>query len=450
MAVDAAEAAEAEALADPGPAVGLVAAGAGDPDAPARDAIVCVGLSHRTAPVALREQVALPTRSMRAAVRHLLAQAAVREVAVISTCNRTELYLCGEPLAVEHAGRAFLAGRARDGVALERALYTLRDDDAVAHLFDVAAGLEAIVLGEVQILGQVREAYRIAREEGGAGRLLHRLFERASEAGRRVHAETALGHGRASVGSVAADLARQVFDDLHGRSVLLVGAGEMSELTATHLAGLGATDVLVANRTAEGAARLARRFGGRTVAFEALGERLADVDIVICSTGASEPVIGPRAVERALARRRQRPLFLIDIAVPRDVDPAVNAVPGAFLYDIDDLQAVVDRTLATRREGAEAARLVLAEEVAAYRAWRAEADVVPALLSLRRRFEALRDSELDRAGLSGAEREAAERVTHGLLAKLLHTPTVRLKAAARGDAQAADADADALRRLFGL
>jgi len=401
--------------------------------------LVLVGISHHRAPVQLRERAALD----RAQAHDLAATlAGAGEAVCLSTCNRTELYLAADDGdEAERRGEAAL-------VALEEqlgpALYRLRDEAAALHLFRVAAGLDSMVPGEGEILGQVRAAHEV----GAAGPILDRLFREALHAGRKARVETAIGESPASVSSAAAALAEQVFGDLRGRKILVLGAGKVGDLAARSLLSRGAQIAWIANRTPDRATQLAERVGGSALPLDRIDEQLADADVVVASTSAPELVVDRAQVERAMRRRRGRPLFLIDLAVPRDLDPAIHELDGCYLYNIDDLQAVVAETLAQRRREAERAEEIVAAEAERFRAWLASLQVVPAIASLRARAEEIRAAELERAKLSGAERRAAESVTAAVLNKLLHLPTIRMKQAAA----AADGViyADAVRHLFGL
>ncbi|HVV57286.1 MAG TPA: glutamyl-tRNA reductase [Gaiellaceae bacterium] len=390
-----------------------------------------VGVSHHVAPVELRERVALDLDAARELAGSL------GEAVCLSTCNRTELYVAGDADEAAVAALERLAGRSLDGLA-----YRLHDDAAALHLFRVAAGLDSLVPGEGEILGQVRSAFEAVEP----GPLLDHVFREALAVGKRVRAETAIGESPASVSSAAAALAAQVFGDLAGRRVLLIGAGRIGELAAANLASRGARIAAVANRTVEHADELARRFGGEAVALADVPSRLGDVDVVISSTSAPDQVL--RAAD--VPARRRRPLFFIDIAVPRDLDPAIHALDGCFLYDIDDLEAVVAETLAGRRAEAERAEQLVAEEVERFRSWHASLDVVPAIASLRARAEEIRSAELAklRGRLSEDERRTVESVTAQILNKLLHLPTVRMKEAAVSADGAAYVDV--VRDLFGL
>jgi len=389
-----------------------------------------VGISHHVAPVELRERVALPLDRAASLAREL------GDAVCLSTCNRTEVYLAGEDEQRALSSLEELAGEPLRSVA-----YRMHDDAAAVHLFRVSAGLDSLIPGESEILGQVRAAYDAARP----GPFLDRVFRQALSLGKRVRAETAIGESPASVPAAAAALAQQVFGDLTDRPVLLVGAGRVGELAAGSLSARGARIAYVANRSAEAAGRLAARFGGEPVGLDDVPARLGEVDVVLAATGSPAPLIRAADVPAA----RSRPLFFIDIAVPRDVEPAVGELDGCYLYDIDDLEAVVADTLAGRRAEAERAERLVALEAERFRAWRASLDVVPAIASLRAYAEEIRTRELAKLGTLGeGERRTLDAVTTQIVNKLLHLPTVRMKEAA---AQANGAHlAQAVRHLFGL
>ena len=411
--------------------------------------LALVGVSHRQAPVELRERVAVDPAAAGELARGL---ADGCEAVVLSTCNRTELYLASDEPGLdldERAGASLLALAGDDGAALAPVLYRLGDDSAALHLFRVAAGLDSLVPGEGEILGQVRDAFEV----GATGPLLDHLFRQALHAGRRARVETAIGESPASVPAAAAALAQQVFDDLAGRSVLLVGAGKMSELTARNLRSRGASIAAVANRTAAHGEGLAVRIESRAVGLAEIPALLAAADVVITSTSAPGFVVDSTTAAAALRSRRGRPILFVDLAVPRDVDPTLQAIDGCFVYDVDDLEAVVETSLAGRRVEAVRAEQLVAAEAERFREWQASLTVVPAIASLRARAEEIRSSELAKAEgrlgrLPESERKLVESVTSQIVAKLLHLPTVRMKEAAA----AADGVvyADVVRHLFGL
>jgi glutamyl-tRNA reductase len=407
--------------------------------------ITLVGVSHHGAAVELRERVALRHEEAKAVATQLASAAG--EAVCLSTCNRTELYVAhDDDVPAEVAATSVLLEREPD---LANALYRLSDEAAALHLFRVAAGLDSLVPGEGEILGQVRAAF----EAGATGPILDRLFRQALYAGRKARSQTAIGESPASVSAAAAALAQQVFGDLDGRRILLVGAGKVSEQAARNLISRGAEIAVVANRTLDRATELAERFRSAALPLERIEDELARADVVVSSTSSPDVVLHREQVERALRARRGRPLFLIDLAVPRDLDPAINELDGCYLYDIDDLEAVVAESLGARRREAATAERIVAEEAEQFRTWQASLDVVPAIASLRARAEEIRQGELAKAearlgDLSDAERRAVESVTAQIVNKLLHLPTIRMKEAAA----AADGVvyADAVRHLFGL
>jgi glutamyl-tRNA reductase len=402
--------------------------------------VVLVGVSHHRAPIELRERAALDRAKSEELARTLAGESG--EAVCLSTCNRTELYLADED--GEQAQRRAEAALVELEEELRPALYRLSDEAAALHLFRVAAGLDSMVPGEGEILGQVRSAY----EAGTSGPILDRLFRQALHAGRKARTETAIGESPASISSAAAALAEQVFGDLRGRRILVVGAGKVGDLAARNLLTRGAEIAWIANRSADRADELAERFGGEALSLDCVREQLASADVVVASTSAPGWILERADVEQALRVRKGRPLLLIDLAVPRDLDPSIHELDGCYLYDIDDLQAVVTETMALRRREAERAETIVAAEADRFREWQASLDVVPAIASLRAKAEEIRKAELARARLTGSERRAAESVTTAVLNKLLHLPTIRMKQAAA----AADGViyADAVRHLFGL
>jgi glutamyl-tRNA reductase len=414
---------------------------------------VLVGTSHRRAPVELREQIFVSAADNRELVERLAGSDA--EAVVLSTCNRTELYLvhADEETAQARAFAELTALAELSETEIAPALYTLTDEAAALHAFRVAAGLDSLVPGEAQILGQVRGAYELARAADTAGPVLHRLFRQALRVGRRVRTETAIGENPASISSAAAELAERVFGNLEGRRILILGAGKMSDLATVNLISRGVESVFVANRSLERAERLASRFGGRAVGLEEVEAELEHADVVVASTSARDFVLSADQVAGAMAKRRGRPIFFVDIAVPRDIDPAVNEIEGCYLYDVDDLERVVEESVAGRREEAVRAEAIVSEEAQRFRDWQLSLDVVPAIASLRALAESIREDELARAegrlgSLSPSQRRAVESLTAQIVNKLLHPPTVRMKEAAA----AADGVlyADAIRHLFAL
>jgi glutamyl-tRNA reductase len=416
--------------------------------------LFAVGISHRTAPVELRECLDFSRRGLDAALEALGTRQVAREAVVLSTCNRAEIYAAAESEAAAQSCGRFIAdynGVPWDAVAPHVVLY--RGSAAADHLFRVAAGLDSLVVGEPQILGQVKTAYAAATGLKTTGALTNRLFTSAFTVGKRVRSETRLGEGAVSVSYAAIALAKKIFGDLNGLSVLILGAGEMAKLTGVHLQAQQVKQVTIASRTLQSAETLARHLGGRAVPWSSMGEALAASDIVVTATGSSEPVLTRARVEEAMRPRRARPLFIIDIAVPRDVEAGAGRLDQVFLYDIDDLQAIVKENLSRRETEIERAEAIVREEVDRFGAWMQSREVLPTVIALRQRFDAIRQSELKRlepklAPLSPEARARVDEITHLIVEKLLLTPTEQLKSTR--DETLAVSYTDAVNRLFAL
>jgi len=399
------------------------------------------GLNHKTAPVELRERLAFAKDSLSDATRELLASPGVHEAMILSTCNRVELL-------VSHNGTdpnlpRFLAEHfALDRTVLEPHLYRYQDEEAIRHMFRVAASLDSMVVGEAQILGQVKQSWSVARELGAIRGPLDKLLQGAFTAAKRVRSETEIGSSSVSIASVAVDLARRIFGSLDGKKILIVGAGKMSELAARHLMEHGADSILVANRTYDRAIRVAEQFLGQAIRFEDLHSRAHEADIIITSTGSSHHIFGMEQAQQILHRRKGRPVFVIDIAVPRDVDPQINRLEGIFLYDIDDLQSVAASNLVDRGREAERAEAIILEETERFRRRIRTLDIAPAIVEVQSTAEELRQAELHRQqrvlqSLTPEQQQAVESLTRGLMNKFLHLPLQAMKSAAReGDAAA--------------
>ncbi len=416
--------------------------------------LLLLGVSHKTAPVALRERLALTTAEAERFLRDVTADSDVHEAVAISTCNRTELYLVvGDPVAAEGAVLGRLANRA--GIRpteLADVIYSPRNCDAARQLFRVAAGLESMIVGEAEVQGQVRRAHELALEAGLTGPLSDRLFTAALQTGRRVRSETAIARGRASISSVAVEMAAGAIGDLEHRHVVIIGAGETSELTAQALAAHGVRTIFVANRHADRARSLAARFGGSVVSLDALPEQLEAADIVVSSTSSPHPIVGSEELEVVMRARGGRPLALIDIAVPRDVDPACADLPGVTLYDIDDLQAVVARNLKVRGGEAREAEAIVEEEIQRFAGWMGGHEVLPTVAALRAHADGIVDQVLaENAGkwesASPRDLHRVEAMAHATVNRLLHEPTIRLRAMGAGSSHGRLA---LLRELFGL
>jgi glutamyl-tRNA reductase len=417
--------------------------------------IVLIGMNHKTAPVEIRERLQLDCGDGGSALAELLAIPEVREVIVLATCNRVEVLarVADGEAAVERLKEFILRQGNLDAAELERCLYIHRDGEAVRHLFRVASSLDSLVMGEPQILGQVKEAYRRAVDHRATGVLLNRLVHHALRTAKRVRTETGIAGNAVSVSYAAVELAKKIFGGLHGKTILLIGAGEMSELAARHLLRQGVERILIANRTYARAEELAAMFQGTPVLFDRFPEVLSEVDIVIASTGAPGYVITAEMVAAALRRRRNRLLFLIDIAVPRDVDPGAGEIENVYLYNIDHLQDVVDANRETRRAEAEKAEGIVSEEVAVFEAWFNALAVVPTIVALRGKMEGIVRGEMERSahwlgGLSADERSRIEGLAASVINKILHDPITGLKG------ESVDRDelpyVAAVRRLFKL
>jgi glutamyl-tRNA reductase len=411
-----------------------------------------LGVNHKTAPVEVRERLAIPESRLAEAMRRLAQHPGIDEGIVFSTCNRVEF------LAASANGTADLRAFLREYFSTEVApfeshLYEHREREAVRHLFRVASSLDSMVVGEPQILGQVKQAYATARAVGAVRSHLDALLTRAFAVAKRVRTETAVGSSAVSVASAAVDLAKKIFGTLEGKSVYLVGAGKMSELAARHLMAQGASAIFVANRTHERAVALADRFGGQAILFEQLYDTCDRADIVLTSTGAPHALFRREHGELFLHRRKNRPMFFIDIAVPRDVDPEMNKLDGIFVYDIDDLQAIVAGHVADRRREAERAEAIVTQEVERFLARLEAQTVVPTIVSLQGQMEAIRQAELERVRgrlgrLTPEQEQAVEALSRGIVNKILHAPITTLKTAA-GQPEATTV-IDVIRRLFNL
>ena len=415
---------------------------------PTQGSLVLLGINHNTAPTEVRERLAIPTERLADAARTLVHQPGIREGLILSTCNRVELITLQDNTGEASHPQSktdllrflheYFAVPAQD---IQPHLYEFRESEAVRHLFRVASSLDSMVVGEPQILGQVKEAYTIAREAGAVSTHLEALLQRTFTVAKKIRTETQIGSSSVSIASVAVDLARKIFGSLQGKTVLLVGAGKMSELAARHLIQQGAASILVTNRTLARAEKLAAEFLHSSVTtavipFDDLYDQAARADIVITSTGAPQKIFGRSHGQHFLQRRRNRPMFFIDIAVPRDVDPRMNEVEGCFVYDIDDLQQVASANLADRSREAAAAETIVSREVDKYQERLQSRDAVPAIKALQQQAEAIREAELARsakrlAALTPEQLEAVEALTRSLTAKLLHPQLTALRESTR-------------------
>jgi glutamyl-tRNA reductase len=396
--------------------------------------LIVLGLSHKAAPIELRERLHFPAAGLEEPLEKLAQYTEGGERVILSTCNRVELYSCVQHLAHSYTRlQQFLSDY--HGVPVEQFqpyLYSHHGEEALRHLCRVVSSLDSLVVGEAQIMAQVKEAFAIARRANATGPVINQVFERAFAVAKRVRTETRIGEQAVSISYAAVELAKKIFQDLAAKTVLVIGAGDMSELTARHLISHGVSHLLVANRTLERAVDLASRLQGQGLPLAELPTYLHKADIIISSTGAPDLVISKADVQNALKLRKNRPMFFIDIAVPRDIDAAVNALDNVYLYDIDDLQHVVDENLKARQREAALGEAIIAREVEDILAWFDQQQVVPAVIHLRRKAEAIRNQELEKlfakiGQLPESERAAIEAMASAIVNKLLHAPIVRLK-----------------------
>jgi glutamyl-tRNA reductase len=416
--------------------------------------LLCLGISHKTAPVAVRERLALTTKEAQGLCRELVESEHIREAVAISTCNRTEIYLVGDPVGAETELLGRLSQRAGTRpTELADALYAPRNCDAARQLYRVVSGLESMIVGEAEIQGQAKRAYDAALEAGTTGPLTNRLFSAALQTGKRVRSETTIGEGRASVSSVAVGLARDVMGpELSARDVVIIGAGETSELTARALAEQGVRTIFVANRHADRARSIAERFGGSVSSLHDLPERLVEADIVVSSTSSPHPIIGVDELALVMRERDGAPLLLIDIAVPRDIDPACAELDGVTLYDIDDLQSVVARNRQVREGERLQAEEVVEDEIQRFARWMGQLDVMPTIAALRAHGDGIVEQVLaENSGrwesASPRDRARIEAMARSLMQRVLHEPTIRLKSL---DREGGHGRVQLARELFGL
>jgi len=393
-----------------------------------------IGLNHKTAPVELRERLAVNESDIADILQQRIQHPSIREAALLSTCNRVEMtVVTHDPdaaIAAVHEWFSEKSGMDMEDVCEH--LYSFTTDQAIRHLFSVAAGLDSLVLGEPQILGQVKASYEHALAAGSAGHVLHRLYQSTFAAAKRARSETGIGKQAVNISSCAVELARHIFGDLAGKTVLLMGAGEMAELAARHLRGNGCTDILVANRTLKRAQNLALEFEGHALTMEQLPDYLDAADIVLSSTGASTFVLLPDTVQEAMKKRRGDPMFLVDIAVPRDIDPRIGDIDGVYLYDIDDLQQVVQGNVEHREQEAEQAGEIINEETAQFQRWLKSLESVPLIRSIQQQMDVRRREEMEKAlrymkGFNADQIEAVERFSKSLMKRYMHPTLSTLK-----------------------
>ena len=417
--------------------------------------LVLLGANHRSAPVEWRERIAFSSELMAEALARLLSDERIDEGLILSTCNRVEILVQTPGDAQDGIGairRLLAANGGIDPQELKRYSYRLEERDAVRHLMRVASGLDSMILGEPQILGQVKEAYRTSKQHGATGPVLERLMQHTLAAAKRVRTETGISRNAVSVAYAAVQLAKNIFGELGGRSALLLGSGKMSELVARHLRGCDLQQILVSSRNYNHAVDMARRTGGRAAHWDDGLAAIADIDIVVTCTAASRPILSKKDIGRTLRKRHGQPLFLIDIAVPRDVEPAVNQLDNVYLYDIDGLQSVVDSNHDERKRAASDATQRIDEEVTAYERWQQSQAVTPLIISLREALMGVGRAELERAlhrlELSNQQEQGVERLLRSVIQKILHRPIRHLRGSVdRGDMQACEA---LYRELFGI
>jgi glutamyl-tRNA reductase len=415
--------------------------------------IAVVGLNHKTADVELREKLAFNGPKLEEGLQKIKEIPGIRETIIISTCNRVEIYL-----HVQDVEKAYAAIKdffveyfeiRRD--SLDTALYLHKDMVAVKHVFRVASSLDSMDVGEPQILGQLKDAFDFALEKKATGVLLNRLLKKSISVAKRVRTETRIAENAVSISFAAVELAKKIFTDLAGKSFMLLGAGEMAELAAKHMMNNGVKDIIVANRTYERGCELSREFDGRAIRFEDFPAELVHTDIVICSTGASTFVLHKEHMQKVMKERKQKPVFIIDISVPRNVDPGINDMDNVYLYDVDDLRGVVDSNISERQKEAAKAEAIVEDEIETFRKWMMTLNSVPTVIALRERAEAIRKDELERffnrfPSLGEKERKAIEGMAGGIINKLIHAPTVALK----NDAEDKDMLIALIKRLYDL
>jgi len=417
--------------------------------------IVVVGLSHKTANVEVREKLAFSPTQMEKPLHALLALDGITEGVIVSTCNRVEIYVTTRDIAggIARVKRFIADYHSFPLDILEQHIYSLHGEDAIRHVFRVASSLDSMVVGEPQILGQIKTSYGYAAEYRSSGIILNRFLHKAFSVAKRVRTETKIASSAVSVAFAAVELAKKIFNDLSDKTVMLIGAGEMCELAAKHFLNSGVRGLMVTNRTFERAEKLADEFDGKAVRFDDLFDQLHKADIILSSTGAPHTIIGAGDLDAVMRRRRQKPMFFIDIAIPRDIDPAVNDVENVYLFTVDDLQEVVASNLQQRKEEASKAEAIVNEEIGQFFKWLSSLEVTPTIVALRNKFDEIRRAELEKT-LAGWKdippdgQKRLEALTNAIMNKLLHPPTTLIKQAGQGGRT--DLYVDAVRALYGL
>lgn len=395
---------------------------------------VVLGISYKTAPIEVRELFSFSNESLALGLKQLITMDHIEECAIISTCNRVEIYAVSEnvELCLENIKRFLSEFHDVPQAKFTSHIYYSIGHMAVRHLFNVASSIDSMVVGEPQVLGQVKESYKIASVQGTAGLILNRLFHTSFFVAKRIRTETGIGSHAVSISYVAVELAKRIFDDLSRRSVMLIGAGEMAEIAARHLIRAGISDLLIASRKFENAVELSNKLNGQSISFDEVFYHLKDVDIVIAATGSQDFIVKPNHVKEALKLRNNEPMFLIDIAVPRDIDPRIEDIPDIYLYDIDDLKNVSDENIKTRKQSIQKAQEIVLEVEKSFEAWLSGLKAVPAIIDLKNRFEIIKNIELERAlekldGISEEDKYVIQLMASRIIGKILHNPLTNLK-----------------------
>lgn len=417
--------------------------------------LVIVGLNHKTSPVEIREKLSFPSQTIGEPLKKLVNHYGLNEGVILSTCNRVEVLGITNDMekGVWHVKRFLSEYHDIPLESLDEHLYVHCGEGAVKHLFRVAAGLDSMIVGEPQILGQVKDSYGYAVEHDTAGVIVNKLYHKAFQVAKRIRTETKIGESAVSISFAAVELARKIFGELGGKSAMLIGAGEMAELAAKHLLNNGVREIMVTNRTYEKALELVKGFGGTAIMFREYPHYLKNADIVIASTGAANFIIRPEQVSEVMKERKQKPMFFIDISVPRNIDPLVNNIDNAYVYDIDDLQGVVKANLDERKSEANEAEKIIVEEIERFYRWIKSLDIVPTIIALRQYCDGIRKTELNKAvtilnNLSEKDIKTLDAMTSAIVNKILHNPITHLKK----DANKIEGDLyiDTVRKIFEL
>jgi len=415
--------------------------------------ILIVGLNHKTADVDIREKLAFNGQKLEEGLQRIKTLPDVKEAVILSTCNRVEIYTAVSNSAAAHESiKNFISEfHGIDRSALETSLYAYENINAVRHVFRVASSLDSMIVGEPQILGQIKDAFDFSLQKKTTGILLNKLMKKTISVAKRIRTETKIAENAVSISFAAVELAKKIFTDLSTKSFMLLGAGDMAELAARHLMSNGVKDVLVANRTYESGEKLAKEFNGRAIRFDNFIHEIVNTDIVICSTGASKYVLMKEQMQKVMKERKHKPVFIIDISVPRNIDPSINDIDNVYLYDVDDLHGIVDTNKLERQKEAEKAEGIIAEEIEIFQKWLASLDAVPTIVALRDRADAVKKEEVEKLlnklpSLGEKEREAVEYMANAIINKLIHPPTAALKE----DSEDRDILIAAIRKLYGL